>query len=55
MNYIKQLDSEDYKLARKVERAGLASVSQAAKTIYRANEGDAIALKAVEKWEAELG
>ena len=52
---IDRLDNDDLKLARKVERAGLATISTAARTIVRANEGDKTALATVQEWEKQIG
>ena len=55
MNYAKEISNEDFKFARKVESAGLATISTATKTIYRAKkEGDTIAIKTVSEWETKV-
>ena len=51
---IDKLDNEDLRLARSVEHAGLATISTAARTIVRANEGDKTALATVQEWENAL-
>jgi len=54
MKDIDRLSNEDLKLARRVERAGLATISTVARTIVRANEGDKTALATVKEWEQAL-
>lgn len=53
---LEMLDRDDVKLARKVERAGLDTFSQAVKTIYRAEyEDDEDALARVNEWVEKTG
>jgi hypothetical protein len=51
---IDKLDNDDLKLARNIERKGLATISAAARTIVRANEGDKTAMATLSSWEKSL-